>query len=500
MRHSVLISGAVTVMAILLAACVTGTSTSPTANATHDASSEVDVRVMSFNIEWGGTHVSFANVVAAIKRADADVVGIQEAEGNLDKLAAALGWHYDLRNYVVSRYPLLDPPGADGKYVFVEVRPGNVVAIANLHLPSDPYGPDLVRDGASLAAVLANENRVRLPVLRPFLDALDNLVADGVPVIVTGDFNSPAHTDWTESMVDARPYLKYAVRWPVSLAMQAAGFTDAWRAIHPDVAARPGLTWWAGRPPLAAYAPDDGDPQDRIDQIWYAGPVAPLSAVLVGEPDAPEVTISVSPWPSDHRAVVADFRVEPAPLPRLLTTDRHVYSDTDRVVVTYALNGPMPADIAVVDLDTERTVMRRSLRAAQGRMELPPLPPGAYRLSSSAGGTDLHRTIWVLARDARPAIEVSGKRFASGDSIHIRWRDGPGHRNDYIAVYAAESAADIEAMLAYAYVGARPEGSMPLDRLAIAGGWSPSPGIYRVRLMKDDGYEILAESGLFEIH
>ena len=115
----------------------------------NDPREPIDLRVMSFNIEWGGTHISFDNVVEAIRLAEADIVGIQEAEGNLKRLAVALGWHYDLRNYVISRYPLIDPPGADGRYIYVEVEPGKIVAIANIHLPSDPYGPDAIRDGCN---------------------------------------------------------------------------------------------------------------------------------------------------------------------------------------------------------------------------------------------------------------------------------------------------------------------------------------------------------------
>ncbi|MBW1844002.1 MAG: endonuclease/exonuclease/phosphatase family protein, partial [Deltaproteobacteria bacterium] len=96
------------------------------------ADQPVELRVMSFNIEWGGAKISFANVVEAIRLSGADIVGIQEAEGNLKRLAADLDWNYNLRNYVISRFPLIEPPGADGRYVYVEVEPGKIVAIANV--------------------------------------------------------------------------------------------------------------------------------------------------------------------------------------------------------------------------------------------------------------------------------------------------------------------------------------------------------------------------------
>ena len=58
-----------------------------------DEPEEIELRVMTFNIEWGGANISFDNVVEAIRLSDADIVGIQEAEGNLPRLAAELGWH-----------------------------------------------------------------------------------------------------------------------------------------------------------------------------------------------------------------------------------------------------------------------------------------------------------------------------------------------------------------------------------------------------------------------
>ena len=115
---------------------------------------------MSFNIWLGGDVVDFGGVVRAIHAADADIVGLQEAEGNTGRIAKALGWPYwSDRLHVVSRYPLIDPPGAAGQYVLAQVKPGQVFALANEHLPSDPYGPYLVRDGKTLAAGPAQRAR-----------------------------------------------------------------------------------------------------------------------------------------------------------------------------------------------------------------------------------------------------------------------------------------------------------------------------------------------------
>ena len=180
----------------------------------------IDLRVMSFNIEWGGALISFDSVVEAIRLVNADIVGIQEAEGNLARLAGELGWHYNLRNYVISKYPLVEPPDSDGRYVYVEVSPGKIVALANVHLPSDPYGPDVLRDGGTLEEAIEVERRVRLPKMLPYLEVLPALVSSGIPVFITGDFNAPSHADWTDDVVGSRPVLNYAVNWPVSIAIR----------------------------------------------------------------------------------------------------------------------------------------------------------------------------------------------------------------------------------------------------------------------------------------
>ncbi|MBC8171563.1 MAG: hypothetical protein H7X77_07810, partial [Anaerolineae bacterium] len=123
----------------------------------------LELRIMTFNIWLGGELVNFGKVVEAIQAADADVVGLQEAEGNERRLAEALGWHYvSERMQIISRYPLIDPPDGNGIYIFVEPEPGQMIALANVHLPSSPYGPDLVRDGSTLAEILGNEQVTRL--------------------------------------------------------------------------------------------------------------------------------------------------------------------------------------------------------------------------------------------------------------------------------------------------------------------------------------------------
>ncbi len=467
--------------------------------AADSAEKPVDLRVMSFNIEWGGAKISFANVVEAVRLSGADIVGIQEAEGNLQRLAADLGWNYDLRNYVISRFPLIEPPGSDGRYVYVEVEPGRIVAIANIHLPSDPYGPDAVRDGAPLEEVLELERSVRLPKILPYLDVLPELAAQGIPVFLTGDFNAPAHTDWVMKTVNSRPFLRYPVSWPVSRSIAAVGLRDSWREVHPDPLANPGLTWWAGRPPLEEYSPGANDPEDRIDFLWFAGPASVHSSEIVGEAGGPEVSISVMPWPSDHRGVVSSFSVIPAAMPELVSTRSRVYRTGDPVEVIY--NFADPTVLSVVNATVDEPVASRSVRGT-GREEFAAelFTAGHYRVRVQRPGREtLQKDFWVLQGDAVPSVEVVGTKFGSGDSIPVRWRNAPGNRNDYVAAYKLDVPTDYENGLAWSYVEALPEGNLQLDATTTELGWPLEPGTYVIRLVKDDGYETLAESASFVV-
>lgn len=282
-----------------------------------DHSSTQTISVMTFNIENGGTQVDFNKVVEAIKKANVDVVGIQEAWGNTERLAKALGWqYYDLRQHIISRYPLYEPVEGRGNYLYIELSPGQMVAMANMHLPDEAYGTDELKIGKTPAQVETSERRVRLPTAQSFVDDLAMLAQNHIPVFLTGDFNSPSHLDWTKQAVNVLPQHHVVVQWPVSKYIEDHGFKDSYRALYANPVDFPGFTWPAARPILTNnidhFNPTQDDLPDRLDYIYTAGHSTVLESFIVGEYRAKSVGISVAPWPSDHRAVVSRFAVHPA--------------------------------------------------------------------------------------------------------------------------------------------------------------------------------------------
>ena len=493
------------------------------------AASPVTVKVMTLNIFYGGDEwnldtgqwcvdpagcpETMQHVVSTIEAADPDIIGLQEATANECVLADMLGWYCEPRLQLISRFPLIDPPGANGVYILAEVASGRFVAISNVHLPSDPYGPYWVRDGEPRSAVLDLERSTRLPAIQRQLDVLPGLAASGMPVFLTGDFNSPSHLDWTPAVDAVREQVRYPVVWPVSKALADAGFRDSYREVHPDPVAVPGFTWTP--PGTLESVPDEV--HDRIDWVLVQGAAETLGTKLVGEAGGPDVDVERDPYPTDHRGVVSTFRVEPAnPIPFAAVAARRVFVGEDltvrfhgpgaRIVLVRAGNGPGAA-----------LASRPTGGAADGALTFPMggLAPGVHEaLLVSSGGTVLSRSpFWLYAAGTSPSLRTSGVVYEVGEPIRVRWRAAPGYRWDWMGVFApgrgpAQNAEECNAglcgnghYLLYDYTETRIQGSTLIGPASFAGyrTWPLKVGTYEIRLLMDDGYRLLAISNSFKV-
>jgi len=262
--------------------------------------------VLTWNIWHGGRHdgdvIGIEKVAAAIRESGADVVTMQETYGSGAQIADMLGWHFYLRSSnlsVMSRYPirathdLYQPFRLGG--VTIEISPGNFVRLFSLWINSVPDLPTTNIAAKTVEEIVAADNKTRGSEIRDILKSLMPLMAesDSVPLIVAGDFNAPSHLDWTEAMKDNHGGL--VVPWPVSLQMDAAGFTDAFRTANPDVVHDVGRTWSPrlDSPELGKYGF-----QDRIDFIYLHG-------ARVKVTDSRMIDHLEPGWPSDHAAVFA---------------------------------------------------------------------------------------------------------------------------------------------------------------------------------------------------
>jgi endonuclease/exonuclease/phosphatase family metal-dependent hydrolase len=492
------------------------------------AAATATLKVMTLNIFYGGDEwnldtgqwcvdpagcpETIDHVVREIRAADPDVVGLQEGTANECVIAEMLDWYCEPRLQLISRFPLLDPPGANGVYALVEVARGRFVAMSNVHLPSDPYGPYWVRDGEPRAAVLELERTTRLPAIQPQLHVLPDLAADGFPVFLTGDFNSPSHLDWTPEVDAVRDEVRYPVVWPVSKALADAGFRDSYRQIHPDPVAVPGFTWTP--PGTLESVPDEVN--DRIDWVLSSGPAEALATALVGEAGGPDVDIERDPYPTDHRGVVSTFRIEPAnPAAFAAAGSRRVFVGDElsvhfhggsRVVLVRHGQGPGAA------------LAQRStggLEDGEVTFDTGALEPGTHEaLLLDAADAVLSRSpFWVYAAGTPPSIRTTKDVYEVGEPINLRWRAAPGYKWDWFAPYApgrgpAQNAEDCNAgycgnghYLLYGYTGSRIQGSATLGPRSLDGyrTWPLKQGMYEIRLLMDDGYRLLAISNSFKV-
>jgi exodeoxyribonuclease-3 len=277
------------------------------------------LRVMSFNLWQGGEEGKqpLAQTVKVIEAAKADLVGLQETAGlqrgdrrpdNARRIAEQLGWHYVDQGGgtgVISRYEI-DGQTAAKLGVRVALPSGRKVWLFNVHFAHAPYQPyqllkipyaDAPFIETAEQAVL-EARKARGSQVAALLRQIKTIRDEKAAVLITGDFNEPSHFDWTKS-VRHEGGSPATVRWPTTAAVDDAGFTDAYRQIHPDPLKRPGYTWT----PITAED-DPKDRHDRIDFVFVGRGVKVTSAEIVGE-RMDRADIVVTPYPSDHRAVVA---------------------------------------------------------------------------------------------------------------------------------------------------------------------------------------------------
>jgi len=476
---------------------------SATAQDEAESANPVTLRMMTFNVLYGGDEIDFNQVIAAITAADADIVGLQEPMGNTHLIAESAGYaHADERMHIISRFPLLTPPDFDGTYIFAEVSPGNVIALSNVHLTSDPYGPYLVRDGEPLEHVLALESTLRLPEIARHMAVLPNLIEVGYPVLWTGDFNSPSHADWTEAAAESRDDIDaYAVEWNVSRTIEAMGFVDTWRVAHPDPVERRGYTWTPAEPPLVY----DDEVADRIDWVLAGGSVRVISSELLGEAGNPDVDIVIDPWGSDHRAVVSEVEVIPAPPPVMISSDEYTVELGDDVTVRFQA-AAYPAQVQVVMLPDYAPIGENIPVSASGQLTLPAsmFPAAAdyeLRLLPATNGILALTVIHVLPESGiEPSISLfmENTTYEVGTPITAMYT-APGNRLDWVGVYTAGDD-DLTNYWLYRYTGARVSGIVTIGATYDSYDAFPlPPGEYVLRLMLDDDYIMLAESEPFTI-
>lgn len=319
------------------------------------------LKVLQFNIWQEGTVINggFNAVTDEIIRLKADLIAFSEVrnynqskfnERIVDALSKKGKKYYSFYSYdsgILSKYPIesyetIFPLQNDQGSIYkaiVNVN-GKRIAFYTAHLDYKHAANYLPRGYHS-----STWKKLEKPVLNVDTILKDNLdskrdeaiaafIADalkeaqsGKQVILGGDFNEPSHLDWTENSKHLYER-KVAVQWSVPLLLAQNNFVDAYREKYPNNITHPGITFPVYNPLVEfkklVWAPSSDD-RDRIDYIFYypnaniklkkIAMVGPKESIAFGkvlkEQTNDKLLLPKSIWPTDHRAILATFKLRP---------------------------------------------------------------------------------------------------------------------------------------------------------------------------------------------
>lgn len=264
------------------------------------------LNVVQWNIYQGGKHVGndgVARVTDLLKASGADLITMQEGYGSQKSISEALGMNMLTREEnanlaLLSRYPISALPTSDSfksNPAFVTLPDDNRIFVDDLWIryTSNPaYTENYIDPGQNTGEWIEGDKHLGLVDITAIINN-DTLpyVTDDSDIILSGDFNSGSHLDWTD------PCLHYGygnLKLPISIYMSEQGFQDSFREINPDEVKRSEGTWAVTFGHLQ---------RNRIDYIYYKGPhlKAIHSKIIRTAPEIDDV------WASDHAAMNTIF-------------------------------------------------------------------------------------------------------------------------------------------------------------------------------------------------
>ncbi len=445
------------------------------------------IKFMQFNIENGGTLIDFSKVIKIIKSTDADIVAIEEANGNMHQIAKESGYpYYDHRTQIMSHYPIINPSDAHGIYVLIEIEPNKVIAVSNVHLPSDPYGPEELHKGESHRKVTKLEKSLRLYALQKQIKTLPKLFKKNIPVFLAGDFNTPSHLDC--KAIEEKCFI-----WPISLTLEKLGFRDSYRELYPNPNKHHGYTWWADRPKVKDdWNPSPSDKHDRIDFIYTAGPTKTNSFKIIGEND-------MRPWPSDHRAIVSEFSVKLARPPTYISVNHRMINVDNKIKIKYHTSNDKYGDKIVIrkthDANNLKEIMLENKLYGELELQTNGLKEGNYNviLLDNKNKILSETPLTIKPANIDIILKTNKKVYKVNEPITVHWQYAPGNRFDWIIIQK-EDASESEDMNYWHSTQATTHGTHTFGPDTLdEDKWPLDPGIYNITYMIDDSYKTIAK-------
>jgi len=352
------------------------------------------VKVLQFNILDGAT-TQFGNTLNIMRNSGAEIITVDEANSPsiFYRLADSLGYYHVLsicNTYnvgILSKFPIADSVKYTDPILSkslletkIEIASDTFIYVFATHLY--PF------EGATGTQRRYAEMEYILPIVARKMDR---------PLILAGDLNTFSHLD---STVGAKAE-------GLTLFIANSGFIDAYRAVHPDFHAFPGITG------LGSH--------NRIDYIFINEEMMADNATVLD-------SNYYSPWPSDHNAVYAEFSIGnkwPVIITGLTVIDESTLKVTfsktldtmtagneqnysispDITILSAALSGPKE-----VVLNTTRHTFGTSYNLAVFNIRDLAIPPNVIADSQNSWG-------YVFNNTRTDTIRILEDAYVSGESV-----------------------------------------------------------------------------------
>ncbi len=268
------------------------------------------INILAWNIWRGGNEAMDAKdpgvkagkqdqIVRVIRDSKSDAVAMVETYGSGQVIAHGLRYHFHPRGTnvaIFSRWPVKKDISVYKEFncvgALIERPDGRQFALYSvwIHYVDDIWTDPASRKGRTAEDLLAKDGDSRKVEIKAILDGIEEKMKEhpGVPLILAGDFNSNSHLDYVAAARDQFKGLQVA--WPVTAAVEKAGFRDSYRELNPIINRMVDRTWSPRFPEQE---------QDRIDFIYAKGPINPKSSRVIDRTNGQ--------WPSDHAAVQTVF-------------------------------------------------------------------------------------------------------------------------------------------------------------------------------------------------
>jgi hypothetical protein len=231
---------------------------------------------------------------------------------------------------------------------------------------------------------------------------------------------------------------------------------------------------------------------DRIDFVYFSAGdgVTPLASTELDGRN------SVSPWPSDHRAVLTSFKLVP-PVVVAKASEPFPANQATRQALKLNLNWLAGSNATRHELffgpGSPGALVTNQVVASHVVTGLQPDTQYYWKVDAITATGRVAGDVWTFRTGHFPKLASARESYAPGEPITIRFSDGPGDPKDWVGFYAAGSPhGDGWPSIDWLNTDGTRQGTVArkAGELVFPKGLA-KPGRYEARFFSRSGYELL---------